>query len=299
MKRIKSLVIVVLALISFGAAAQQQTSMRLNEVLVYNVDDLQNDYGVNGQWIELFNASYGIVDVAGCFLTNDPDNLTKYMIPKGDVQTKIMPRQMVLFWADSDPNKGTFYTNFNIEPGQEILFVSGDGRTIIDRVKIPSSIGESQAYARKTDGEGEWGIAKHTSPGAANVTNTAESKSQKMARLDPYGIILSITAMSVVFLALIILYRIFKRIGGLTSRKLSKKTADSDIPENVKAVAAKEEASGEVFAAIAMAYHLFAEENEAHDEESFVVTLTHTDRSYSPWSSKIYGLRETPQIKRK
>ena len=40
-------------------------------------------------------------------------------------------------------------------------------------------------------------------------------------------------------------------------------------------------------------------ENDTHDEESFIVTLNHTDRTYSPWSSKIYSLRQLPQINRK
>ena len=45
--------------------------------------------------------------------------------------------------------------------------------------------------------------------------------------------------------------------------------------------------------------HLYMEDNESHDDESFVVTLKHTDRTYSPWSSKIYTLRETPHVNKK
>ena len=84
-------------------------------------------------------------------------------------------------------------------------------------------------------------------------------------------------------------------------KRSRKKTASSNAPEAVKAaVAAAEEATGgETYAAIAMALHLFREENDTHDEESFVVTLNHTDRTYSPWSSKIYSLRQLPQINRK
>jgi hypothetical protein len=44
--------------------------------------------------------------------------------------------------------------------------------------------------------------------------------------------------------------------------------------------------------------HLYIEENEAHDEESFTITLQNETRKYSPWSSKIYGLRQTPQLKK-
>ena len=51
-------------------------------------------------------------------------------------------------------------------------------------------------------------------------------------------------------------------------------------------------APGEVFAAIAMAMHEF--QSDVHDVEDTVLTITRVKRSYSPWSSKIYTLRETP-----
>ena len=47
-----------------------------------------------------------------------------------------------------------------------------------------------------------------------------------------------------------------------------------------------------------MAIELYMQDSEAHDEESDVLTKQHTDRSYSPWSSKIYTLRQTPQLKK-
>ena len=86
-----------------GLNAQSQNDMRLNEFLVINTDDFEDDFGHKGGWIELFNSSYGTVNIGGCYLTNDPANLTKYVIPKGDVLTKISPRQHILFWADNQP----------------------------------------------------------------------------------------------------------------------------------------------------------------------------------------------------
>jgi len=50
--------------------------------------------------------------------------------------------------------------------------------------------------------------------------------------------------------------------------------------------------SGEVNAAIAMALHLY--QSEMHDYENTVLTIQKVSRNYSPWSSKIYTLRKTP-----
>ena len=49
--------------------------------------------------------------------------------------------------------------------------------------------------------------------------------------------------------------------------------------------------SGEEIAAIVMALH---EHLDAHDQENTVLTINKVKRAYSPWSSKIYSLRELP-----
>lgn len=50
--------------------------------------------------------------------------------------------------------------------------------------------------------------------------------------------------------------------------------------------------SGEVNAAIAMALSLHL--GEIHDEESGTLTINIKPRRYSPWSSKLYNLRDEP-----
>jgi hypothetical protein len=48
---------------------------------------------------------------------------------------------------------------------------------------------------------------------------------------------------------------------------------------------------GDVSAAISVALYLY---HELHDEESNVITIKRISKTYSPWSSKIYTLREFP-----
>ena len=110
-KSLKLFLLVSLLFPGLRAAAQSQEDMRLNEILVINTNDFEDDFGHKNGWIELFNASYGTVNIGGCYLTNDPSNLTKYIIPKGDVLTYIKPRQHILFWADNQPYRGTFHIN--------------------------------------------------------------------------------------------------------------------------------------------------------------------------------------------
>jgi hypothetical protein len=49
--------------------------------------------------------------------------------------------------------------------------------------------------------------------------------------------------------------------------------------------------SGEIYAAIALA---LSDMTECHDVESNVLTIHNVANNYSPWSSKIYTLRELP-----
>lgn len=51
-----------------------------------------------------------------------------------------------------------------------------------------------------------------------------------------------------------------------------------------------ESISGEVTAAISAALYLYM--NEQHDDESGKITIKEVSRKYSPWSSKIYGMRQ-------
>jgi glutaconyl-CoA/methylmalonyl-CoA decarboxylase subunit delta len=53
------------------------------------------------------------------------------------------------------------------------------------------------------------------------------------------------------------------------------------------------EVQEEEAAAIALAIHMF--KSEMHDKESFTITLKKVSKIYSPWSSKIYTLRQNPR----
>lgn len=307
MKRIKILLIAAGLLTAFVASAQSQGQMRLNEYLVINTNDYQDDFGQQSAWIEIFNASYGTVDIGGCYLSDDPDNLTKYAIPGGDILTKIPPRQHVIFWADNQPFRGTFHTNFDLMDADEIIFTKGDGSSIIDRIKVEKclkdstlanvSFGRTQDGEGSIDGEGEgWAVLERTSPSTNNAMIDKASKPQKMKEMDPYGWMMAVLAMSVVFIALIILYFIFKQIGKLNIRNAAKQ-AEKDKPavQKIAAKPGKKDESGETFAAIAIALNLWIEENEAHDDESYVLTI---DRVKSAWNAIDQMLLKVPEIKK-
>lgn len=305
MKRLLKIFLVVVGLSTvLYANGQNQGSMRINEYLVFNTDDYQDDFGQQSSWIELFNSSYGTVDIGGCYLTDDPDDLRKYPIPGGDILTAIKPRQHVIFWADNQPYRGTFHVSFDLENAKEILLVKSDGQTIIDRITVHKDLGENVSYGRledgvgSTSGDGEgWDIMTRTTPSTNNVTIDKTLKSRKLMEIDPHGAMMTLMAMTIIFSALAVLYIIFKYIGKYNVRQ-GRKRAATKLSKDMSEVGYGT-LPGEAYAAIAMALYLYRQESETHDEESYVMTMQHTDRSYSPWSSKIYSLRQTPQVRKK
>ena len=294
--------IALVAVVCLGLNAQRATSLKINEVLVTNEQNYQDDYGLHNAWIEIFNTSFATVNIEGCYLTNDKDNPTKYPIPKGDILTQIKPRQHTLFWADGMPNRGTFHVNFTLDPNKEnyIALYDSNGKTLIDEVTIPAGILADQSYARQEDGSANWvikggGEHSYVTPSTNNMTQDKNEKIENFKKHDEDGFGMAIIAMSVVFIGLILLYVSFKIVGNIAV-KLGKKNAMKAIGITDKAEAKEKNLgshSGEEAAAIAMALHEFM--NDAHDVEDMILTINKVKRTYSPWSSKIYTLRQTPR----
>lgn len=100
------------------------------------------------------------------------------------------------------------------------------------------------------------------------------------------SLVIAASGYLIVFTALVLLYWMFSLVprlirSGQKQRGLQVKGKASD-----KGSAG---ISGEETAAIAMALHLYL--SEIHDTESGVLTIKHISKRYSPWSSKIYAVR--------
>lgn len=102
---------------------------------------------------------------------------------------------------------------------------------------------------------------------------------------------ITIVGWLIVFAALVLLIIIFTNLPRLFNIKIPKRNKAANTVGNTVDSDSKY-LSGDETAAIAMALHLFFEEQ--HDEESNVITIKRIQRRYSPWSSKIYGVRNFP-----
>lgn len=106
---------------------------------------------------------------------------------------------------------------------------------------------------------------------------------------------MNITTILIILAVLVILYLIFRNVRK-SSDKINQKGNESistGTTGSAVGTTTSDEIPGEVLTAIFMALH----ENQevVHDVENTVLTLEPVIRNYSPWNSKIYGLRELPR----
>jgi hypothetical protein len=124
--------------------------------------------------------------------------------------------------------------------------------------------------------------------------NCAPQSSLKVFNLainDSSGLGVCLSAMIVIFIVLIVLFLFFKLFAIISIRSAENRKAKLT---GVKIKISKSEhIPGEVYAAISMA--LYELNDDAHDIEHAVLTIERTRRPYSPWSSKIYGMRQLPE----
>lgn len=294
------------ALCGASAFAQGRKGVRINEVMVQNDSSYVDDYGMHHAWIELFNSTFAPVDISSMYLTDDPANPKKYPIPRMDVNTEMPARQHVVFWADNEPNKGTFHLNFFLKPGKDnyIGLYDSDGKTLVDEVVVPASLGRGHSYARMQDGvrneaddKSAWEVRdgsneKYITPSSNNIILDTNEKIKNFEEHDQSGLGMTVLAMAVVFAALIVLSLCFNVIGWINAKTAQRKKKEATAGNLDEAEFTEGPDSGEEIAAVCMALH---EHLNMHDKEDLVLTINKVKRSYSPWSSKIYSLRELPR----
>jgi len=224
MKLLKKLAFTLgLVTLAYAGFAQSTKDLRINEVLLINNSSYVDNFGTRSAWIEIFNTAYNKVNVGGCYLTDDLKNPTKYRIPKNDPNTSIPTRSFVIFFADDHTTHGTFHLNFKLDSTSRfVALFNADGKTLIDSMTLPNQTVDI-SYGRLEDGSDSLVALAKTTPMATNYTEDVVSAGARFAAADPVGIGMTLTAMSVVFLALIMLYLSFKHIGKANIRAQVKK----------------------------------------------------------------------------
>jgi phosphatidylglycerophosphatase A len=112
---------------------------------------------------------------------------------------------------------------------------------------------------------------------SANAQETASAQA-----VEEYNTLKSLIVLALMILALVFLYRSSKYKAVKKTDNRDAKTDNNSVPD-------------EVVAAIIMMLNDMDE--DVHDKDNTVLTMRKVTRNYSPWNSKIFGLRQMPYIK--
>ena len=157
---------VLFSCILFGAcltAQAQNLNLRINEILTNNQTTVMDDFFEYDDWVEIYNPPGGpITNLAGYYISDDPDSLTKWQIPGIDAGvTTVLPNGFIALWIDDDFNNNTSQgathnAGFVLSSdGETFLLTAPDGITIIDSISYPE-MAPDVSWGRSCDGCPDW-----------------------------------------------------------------------------------------------------------------------------------------------
>ena len=151
---------------------EQVPELVINEIMASNQGAFHDEYGNDGDWIEIYNAGNSEVDMAGLFLTDNLEDPCKWMVPYGDAgSTTIGAGGYLVYFADENPLLGTRHMDFRLDSnGEEVglSYRSGAESYWIDSVRFGIQH-TNISLGRYPDANNEWIAMTHYTPGHTNI----------------------------------------------------------------------------------------------------------------------------------
>jgi hypothetical protein len=146
-----------------------QAQVRINEVHASRTPGSDGE-GVNGDWVELFNAGGQAVDLEGTTLAMGA------ALHRIDTALTLPARSFVLFWCDRHPERGSDHLPFALpRKGGSLLLIAADRTTVLDVFHWPR-LSAGISVGRITDGGKAWGFFVDPTPGSSNAASRPASR---------------------------------------------------------------------------------------------------------------------------
>jgi hypothetical protein len=156
----------------------------INEFLARNSTVNMDNNGDYEDWLEIYNPNDSAVNLAGMYLSDDPDNLTRWQFPSED--SEIGPKGFLLVWCDDNADPTELHTNFKLDgDGEFIALTASDGITVIDSLSFGDQ-GENISFGRNPDGSSVWTSMNPTPGSTNNTTGIRDTKYPKEFNLSVY-----------------------------------------------------------------------------------------------------------------
>lgn len=140
----------------------------INEVSCSNISIIQDSFGENEDFVELLNVGTTDIDLTGFYLSDNPNNFSKWQIPSGTI---LAGQKMMVYCSGRNTVVGNeLHPNFKLtQTKPEWFILSGPGGNVGDSVALVNKITkENHSFGRSTDGAADWKLFTNPTPNAPN-----------------------------------------------------------------------------------------------------------------------------------
>ncbi len=149
----------------------------ISELGALNENGPEDEDGDNEDWIELFNDGSEAVALGGYYLSDDPDDLTRWQIPDG---FEIAPGAFHVVFASGKDRKdleAPLHTSFRLSgDGEWVLLTEPDGLTVVHSVEFPTQT-DDVSWALPT-GQEVWDFENQLAPFRWTLSASSETENE-------------------------------------------------------------------------------------------------------------------------
>ena len=148
------------------AEINSSRGVRLNEVMSANASACYDENGETGDWVEIYNASSGDVDITGWVLTDRASRAIRFTFPR----RALRPGEYAIVFCDGVLKNGendTYHAPFRLSALGDTLMLFDAHGTVVESTNVPP-LGDNESYAR--DEKGAWRVTNEYTPLLENTT---------------------------------------------------------------------------------------------------------------------------------
>lgn len=141
-------------------------TVAINEFMASNQNTIADEFGEFDDWLELYNFGDEPVFLGDKYLSDKPNNPTKWPLP----EITIAAGEFLLIWVDEDGPQGDLHTNFKLSADGEFIGLydaDANDNALIDGLEFGEQTTDV-SFGRLPNGTGDFQILSPT-PGASNM----------------------------------------------------------------------------------------------------------------------------------
>lgn len=142
-----------------------QEQLVINEIQNMNIDQFMDTSWNYGNWIEVYNPTDNFIELKGCYLSDDPQNLKMAVVKQS---LAVGPKGTAVLWFDHSDQYYPQQVGMKLDNDGGTIYLSKADGTLITSQEYPEGMGRI-SYARTTDGGSEWGLSGTPTPGQSNA----------------------------------------------------------------------------------------------------------------------------------